>query len=74
MYADDDDDSYYFEYEKEGFPSLAAWSSGYGGTTRVVPKVSPTFDGTTPWPEYLDMIEDWLRITQPCHLRSGGPP
>ena len=33
MYADEDDDSY-FDYEEEGYPSLATRSSGYGGTTR----------------------------------------
>ena len=62
MYSDDDDDSY-FEYKEEGFPSLAARSSGYSGTTRIVPKVPPTFDGTASWLEYEDMIEDWRGIT-----------
>ena len=62
MYADEDDDSY-FDYEEEGFPSLATPNSGYGGTTRIIPKVPPTLDGTTSWLEYEDMIEDWLGIT-----------
>ena len=63
MYADEEDDESYFDYEGEGFPSLATRNSGYGGTTRIIPKVPPTFDGTTSWLEYEDMIEDWLGIT-----------
>ena len=63
MYADEEDDDSYFDYEGEGFPSLATRNSGYGGTTRIIPKVPPTFDGTTSWLEYEDMIEDWLGIT-----------
>ena len=63
MYADEEDDESYFEYEGEGFPSLATRNSGYGGTTRIIPKVPPTFDGTISWLEYEDMIEDWLGIT-----------
>ena len=63
MYADEEDDDSYFEYEGEGFPSLATRNSGYGGTTGIIPKVPPTFDGTTSWLEYEDMIEDWLGIT-----------
>ena len=39
MYADEEDDESYFDYEGEGFPSLATRNSGYGGTTRIIPKV-----------------------------------
>ena len=62
MYADENDDSY-FDYEEEGFPRLATRNSGCGGTTRIIPKVPPTFDGTTSCLECEDMIEDWLGIT-----------
>ena len=31
MYADEEDDESYFDYEGEGFPSLATRNSGYGG-------------------------------------------
>ena len=44
MYADEEDDESYFDYEGEGFPSLATRNSGYGGTTRIIPKVPPTFE------------------------------
>ena len=71
MYADEEDDESYFDYEGEGFPSLATRNSGYGGTTRIVPKVPPTFDGTTSWLEYEDMIEDWLGNHQPVAGEVG---
>eukprot|EP00438_Fugacium_kawagutii_P016051 Skav221531 [mRNA] locus=scaffold1813:43:5619:- [translate_table: standard] len=33
------------------------------GALRMTPKIPPTFDGTSSWFEYEDLIEDWLGIT-----------
>ena len=71
MYADEEDDESYFDYEGEGFPSLATRNSGYGRSTRIIPKVPPTFDGTTSWLEYEDMIRGLVRYHQPVTGEVG---
>ena len=39
---------------------------------RMTPKIPPSFDGTTSWFEYEDLIDDWLGITT-LTPRKHGP-
>ena len=41
------------------------------GSLRMTPKIPPTFDGTTSWFEFEDLIEDWLGITTLTNEKIG---
>ena len=38
---------------------------------RITPKIPPSFDGTTSWFEYEDLIDNWLGITTVTPRKHG---
>ena len=55
--------------EDDGAAFAASSDTTHG--IRTTPKIPPSFDGTTSWFEFEDLIDDWLGITTLTPIKHG---